>query len=186
MHNKTWVSALGWILSVGGWFFWTLVLAALYKPSKTYLLYPIYRDFLDHYGRNLLWWLVLGLTLAALCLFEIGVSSVRKTFWPTDTEVFQELQKDPIIRQRFEDTVRNEEEGHANETEMGRDKKGSEEERIREGEILELLKRPRVMAEPTSPNLRKRLSMGTDPEDEERMGKFRHSVEISEVLRGRA
>jgi len=204
MHNKTYVSAIGWFLSVGGWFLWTLVLSAIFKPTKTYPLYPIYQDFLTVYGRNLAWWLVLFLTLAALILFELGVSSIRKTFWPTDTDVFQELQKDPIIRKRFEETVQNEKEGNVNEVEMGREKKTSSELQ-REGEIQDLLDRPRVMdgvgaigdGEPVASGgiksasgslHRRRVSTDINAMDIEMsprtksVPKFRHSVDIAEVL----
>ena len=147
MYNKTWISALGWLLSVGGWFLWTLLLSAVYKHGGGwYLLYPIRDSFITHFGQNLLWWFSLFLTLAAVILFEIGVSSARKTFWPTDTDLFQELQKDRIIRERFEETIRREAEG-GGEVEMGKEKekeKNSSEAK-REGEIQELLNRPRVM-----------------------------------------
>jgi len=142
MHNKTFIPALGWFLSVGGWFLWNLVLSALYKPSSTYPLYPIYKSFIYYYGRNLLWWLLVLLTLAAVIVLELGVSSIRKTFWPTDTDVFQELQNDKVIRRRFEETIKAEEEG--GEVEMGKEEKTSMELR-RESEIQELLDRPRVM-----------------------------------------
>jgi phospholipid-translocating ATPase len=146
MHNKTFLSVLGWLLPVGGWFLWTLVLSALFKPTpgKPTPLYPIYRSFIDGFGGDLLWWLVIFLALASLILFEIGVSSIRKSFWPTDTDVFQELQNDKLIRDRFEETIRREAEGSVTEIEMGREVKSSMEAR-REDEIQELLDRPRVM-----------------------------------------
>lgn len=145
MHNKTYMTAIGWILSVGGWFFWTAVLSVIFKPNKTYPLYPIYQDFTEHYGRDFAWWLVLFLILASLTLFELGVSSVRKAFWPTDTDVFQELQKDKIIKERFEETVRREHNGEGPaEMERGGDRKTSE-DLLRESLIQELLDRPRVM-----------------------------------------
>jgi phospholipid-translocating ATPase len=144
MHNKTFLSALGWLLPVGGWFLWTLVLSALFKPTAPYPLYPIYRSFIDGFGRDFLWWLVIFLALTSLILFEIGVSSIRKSFWPTDTDVFQELQKDKLIRERFEETIRREAEGSVTEIEMGREVKSSMEAR-REDEIQKLLDRPRVM-----------------------------------------
>ena len=144
MHNKTFLSALGWLLPVGGWFLWTLVLAALYKPGKAFPLYPIYHSFIDGFGGDLLWWIVVLLTLASLIVLEIGVSSIRKSFWPTDTDVFQELQRDKLIRERFEETIRRDAEGSVAEIEMGRDIKSSMEDR-REDEIQELLDRPRIM-----------------------------------------
>jgi phospholipid-translocating ATPase len=198
MHNKTYVSAFGWTISIGGWFVWTLLLSGIFKPTKTYLLYPIYHNFTDHYGRSLLWWLVLFLTLAALCLFEVGVSSLRKAFWPTDIDVFQELQKDPVIRKRFEETVQNERDGHVAGAEVAKEKRSAEDQRA----IQELLNRPRVMAPVNpiasgglqSPNtLRKRSVTSTDHESGIEMKpsipetlRFRHSVDIADVLGGRA
>ena len=141
MHNKTWLSGLGWFLSVGGWFLWTIFLSTVYKPGKTYPLYPIKDGFLEFFGHDLLWWMVLALTLAAVVLLEIGISSIRKAFWPTDTDIFQELQKDKFIKRRFEETIRAEQGG--GKVEMGREKTSMEARR--EGEIRELLERPRIM-----------------------------------------
>ncbi|CAG8973915.1 hypothetical protein HYALB_00003693 [Hymenoscyphus albidus] len=113
MHNKTWVPAFGWIISVGGWFMWNILLSFAFKPTtKVYPLYPVADGFLTRFGRNILWWLVVLLSLAAVVLLELGVSSIRKSFWPTDTDIFQELQKDPEIQKRFEDTIRAEEDGY--------------------------------------------------------------------------
>lgn len=197
MHNKTYVSLIGWGVSVGGWWLWTGILSLIFKPNKTYPLYPMYENFTSHYGRNFAWWLVLILTLAALTLFELGVSSVRKTFWPSDTDVFQELQKDPIIRARFEETVRREREGGAS-VEMRREAAGKTSEEVdREGEIRELLERPRVMSGDESGNLHRRRistdvgeleverSYPSSPQQQHQKTTFRHSVDIAEVLGGR-
>jgi phospholipid-translocating ATPase len=203
MHNKTYMAAIGWLISVGGWFLWTVALSAVFKPNKTFPLYPMYRDFIDLYGRDFAWWLVLFLTLATLVLFELGVSSVRKTFWPTDTDVFQELQKDPIIRNRFEETVLREAEGGV--VEMGREEnKKTSEEIMREGEIQELLSRPRVMDGVEAVDFgalsrnargslhRRRISTDVVSPVEIEMGTrspsktFRRSVDIAEVLGGKA
>lgn len=150
MHNKTIIPFLGWATTVVGWFFWTLLLAAVFKPNKTYVLYAIKDGFLKSYGRDLLWWLVLLLTLAALVLLELGVSSVRKAFWPTDVDLFQELQRDPGVRRRFEEALARDAgvepapgRGHPDPTLTA--KTSAEAEAWREGEIQELLDRPRVM-----------------------------------------
>ncbi|KAH6724008.1 putative phospholipid-transporting ATPase [Leptodontidium sp. MPI-SDFR-AT-0119] len=156
-HNKTIISFLGWLISVGGWFLWTLLLSLVFTPGKTYPLYAIKDGFIKGYGRNLLWWLVLILTLAALILLELGVSSVRKAFWPTDVDLFQELQKDPVVRGRFEEVLRREEGASPTAgSDLGNDNDpaagsgsgtgaGPDEATRREGEIQELLNRPRVM-----------------------------------------
>jgi phospholipid-translocating ATPase len=174
MHNKTYVTLIGWTVSVGGWWLWNSLLSLIFKPNKTYPLYPMYQNFTSHYGRNFAWWLVLFLTLAALTLFELGVSSVRKTFWPSDTDVFQELQKDPMVRARFEETVRREAEG-GGEVPIGKEGRGKTSDEVeREGEIRELLERPRVMSGEESGSLHGRR-ISTDVDDLEVQSSYLHS-----------
>ncbi|KAG9239039.1 putative phospholipid-transporting ATPase [Amylocarpus encephaloides] len=206
MHNKTLIPALGWFISVGGWFMWNILLSFAFKPtsSKTYPLYPVANGFLTRFGRNILWWLVVLLTLGCVVLLELGVSSIRKTFWPTDTDIFQELQKDNIIRRRFEETVRLEEEGDRVEVEVEREKTSLD----REGEIQDLLDERRreildadgeILKSPTdaevnpprmsSGNLtRRKFSTDTAMHNEEielstrTNPSTRHPVDIAEVL----
>lgn len=70
------------------------------------------------------------------------MSSIRKSFWPTETDLFQELQKDPLIRKRFEERLKWEADGGL---EMGNKEQELKEQREREGEIQELLERRRVL-----------------------------------------
>ena len=142
-HNLTIVPIAGFFITITGWWLWTAVLSVIFKPNKDYLMYPMLSAFVSHHGRDLLWWAVLFLTLVALTLFELAVSSVRKTFWPTDTDLFQELQKDPVIRRRFEDAVAQEEKNLSRGVDEIQRQRSSD--RKREGEIQELLERPRVM-----------------------------------------
>lgn len=138
------MAAAGWIISVGGWWVWTLALSSGVPPEakKNIIPYPLKNNFIHGYGDDLQWWLAIFITLASFVVFELAISSIRKTWWPTDTDTFQVLQKDPIIKRRFEDTVRNEEEGSRS-AEMGKEKTSTDVQR--EGEIQELLDRPRVM-----------------------------------------
>lgn len=214
MSKITYVSAIGMILSVGGWFLWTVVLAAIYKPKndKVYAQYPVYDDFLSYYGRDFSWWLNTILILTALIMFDLAVTSIRKSFWPTDTDVFQELEQDPIIRHRFEETVAHELEGNDSEIKMGRDDTKTSADIRREEDIQALLSRPRVMPTstdlPISPSasrsetsnsaglMRRRVStdvnatLHSDVELSSMPRKsaitFRHSVDIAEVLGRRA
>lgn len=138
MHNKTVIALIGWVLSVGGWFMWNLLLSVLQKSISDG--YFQRESFIHHFGNTLLWWTILGVVLASTMLVDVGVSSLRRAFFPTDTDVFQELQNDPVIMRRFEETAM------GLDAEMGTDKRSSDEIR-REGEIQELLERPRVMRE---------------------------------------
>lgn len=157
MSKITYISAIGMTLSIGGWFLFTVVLTAIYKPrnDKNYIQYPVYESFFVEYGRDLTWWLNTLLIITVLILLDLAVTSIRKAFRPTDTDVFQELERDPIIRQRFEETVRAEAEAiegldAASEIKMGTvDGKTSAEIR-REDDIQALLDRPRIMPASTT------------------------------------
>ncbi|PQE14683.1 hypothetical protein CJF31_00007657 [Rutstroemia sp. NJR-2017a BVV2] len=144
MHSKTYITAIGYFLSVGGWFMWNLLLSALYSAKS--LTYNVHDGFIHHFGQNALWWCTLLIILAAVFLFELGVSSVRKTFWGTDIEVWQELQKDAGVRKRLKMAVEGEGDGELG-SEEGKAKNSGEIhwDTDREREILELLDRPRVM-----------------------------------------
>lgn len=203
MSKITYVSAIGMILSIGGWFLWTIILSAIYKPqnNKSYAQYPIYHDFLSHYGRDFSWWLNTFLIIAALVMYDLAVTSIRKCFWPTDTDVFQELEQDPLIRQRFEETVFNEMEGNEGEVKMGREEPKTSAEIRREDDIQALLNQPRVMPAssdpPVSPTvgrsdaagfIRRRVSTDANATQAVELNPrkpsitFRHSVDIAEVL----
>jgi phospholipid-translocating ATPase len=113
--------------------------------------------FLYTFGRNALWWLTLILILACVVVFELGVESLRATFWTQDVDVFRSLEKDAIVRSRFEEAAKGElpyslpytsvnGAGGSKEEELvdtqaeGLEKtRTPDEERRREGEVAEML-----------------------------------------------
>ncbi|KAL1388095.1 phospholipid-translocating P-type ATPase [Phyllosticta capitalensis] len=101
MHTKTVTAAFSFILSVGGWFLWNIILSATYSNNGIYDVRGSFFDN-DRFGRNALWWLCLIMIVTTVIIFEIGVATLRATFWTTDVDTFQELEKDPLVRQRFE------------------------------------------------------------------------------------
>lgn len=150
MHNKTYMAAIGWLVSVGGWWVWSLALSGGVPPESTKndLPYPIKYNLVHGYGADFQWWLAITITLSSFLVFELAVSSIRKTWWPTDADTFQVLQKDPAIRLRLEDAARGWAGAKGSETASavlmgGRGTRSTD--AVREGEIQELLDRPRVM-----------------------------------------
>jgi phospholipid-translocating ATPase len=141
MHTITYMSAIGWGLSILGWFLFNLVIGAMYKNN---VVYDVKQAFIDRFGRNLLWWLVLFLILATVILWEVAESALRKHFVPTDIDTFQALEKDPEVKKRFEDAV-NGKEVISDDEKMKRKAEADAEERERE--VRELLAKPRVMDE---------------------------------------
>lgn len=176
MHNKSIVVGISIFCSVGGWFLWNMILAKTYSDNK---IYSVRDAFFYRFGRNPLWWLTLILILVACVVFELVVSSGRAGLFPTDVDVFQELEQDLEIRKRFEEAA-------SVELQQGWDrgkKKSSfelvreeEEQRRREGLVQEMLdNRPGVQHEDyTRPGLERR-----ETED----GVKRRSTDIERMLR---
>ncbi|KAI9666833.1 MAG: hypothetical protein M1829_005636 [Trizodia sp. TS-e1964] len=98
IHNKTVLIAVAFILSVGGWFLWNLILSAVYKSA---VIYSVRSGFLKIFGHDGLWWLVLILALLVVVLFELALKSLKAAFWPSDVDLFQEYERDPTLRKRF-------------------------------------------------------------------------------------
>ena len=146
IHNKTYTCFIAMGLSIGGWFLWNLLLSALYTNN---VIYDVRDGFLQRFGRNLLWWLTLLLVVMACWAFEVGVKTVKTTWFPTDADCFRELEKDEIIKRRFDQAA-----GYAvrsgSDSPLGSDAihpvRSAEEEARREDEVQEILDRPRQMS----------------------------------------
>lgn len=150
VHNKTYLSLAVFIISVGGWFLWNMILSKQYDTKSGDGIYHVRSNFLFHSGHDLAFWVVLLITVVAVLIFEISVSSLRANLFPADVDIFQEYEKDLDIRKRFEEAA-------ASELQQGWDhgKKRSsfeiareeEEMEAREKHVAELLARPRVMSD---------------------------------------
>ncbi|KAK3945765.1 putative phospholipid-transporting ATPase DNF3 [Diplogelasinospora grovesii] len=90
LHHRTVISFLGLFISISGWFVWNIFLSAIY--AKLPGPYVVRGAFLRKFGRNSIWWLVGFITLSALIIFELAVSSIRKSIRPTDQHVMQEVE----------------------------------------------------------------------------------------------
>jgi phospholipid-translocating ATPase len=90
VHDRTLVMFAGMFASVGGWWLWNLLLSALFK--RTPGPYIVRGAFLWGFGRQGLWWLVFFIVVSALVVFELGVTAVRKSLWPTDRDLMQEME----------------------------------------------------------------------------------------------
>lgn len=151
VHNKTYMSLIVIIISVGGWFMWDLILDRQYTMASGKGIYFVPSNFIHQSGHNLLFWTVLLLSVSGVLLFEFTVSTLRALFFPTDVDLFQEYEQDLDIRKRFEEAAASElQQGWDHGTkrssfEIARDNAEKAEMDARERHVRELLARPRVM-----------------------------------------
>ena len=145
LYNKTYTCVMSTFLSVGGWFLWMIILSTTYQNN---VIYDVREGFLERFGRDTLWWLTLILVLAACWILEIGVKAAQRSWFPSDADCFRELEQDPAIKKRFEQaaamdstTVSKVDPAEANGHLHSR--RTVEEDRQREGEVQEMLDRPR-------------------------------------------
>ncbi|KAH8704128.1 putative phospholipid-transporting ATPase [Talaromyces proteolyticus] len=181
IHNKTILSGIVLFLSIGGWFLWNMILSTRYNDAKSgKSIYDVQGNFLTRIGRSLDFWAVLFLIVASVLLFETMVSTIRAILFPNDVDIFQELEKDPAIKRRFEEAA-------ASELQQGwdRGKKQSSfelereeaEESAREKEVHDYLNRrrdqkPDVTGEEDGTDIQDTMVMRTNNDDatDEEMG----------------
>ncbi|KAL2131051.1 hypothetical protein VTI74DRAFT_5614 [Chaetomium olivicolor] len=90
VHDRTLVILGGMVVSMAGWWLWNVLLSALMKRS--FAPYVVKHAFVWRFGRNGMWWLVHFVVLSALVVFELGVTAVRRSLWPTDRDLMQEME----------------------------------------------------------------------------------------------
>ncbi|KAF8542184.1 hypothetical protein BDD12DRAFT_826043 [Trichophaea hybrida] len=105
MHNKSIAAAISFVLSVGGWFLWNIILSSVYTHN---VIHNVKGSFLHHFGADLSWWLVYIFSVSACLLLDVLFIAIRVAFLPTDVDDFRELEKSRVMRQRFEEAASDE------------------------------------------------------------------------------
>ncbi|KAM7218919.1 hypothetical protein V8F06_005655 [Rhypophila decipiens] len=90
LHHRTIITFVGLFISIGGWFVWNLFLSGIY--AKAPAPYVVRGQFIEGFGRSGMWWLMVFIILSALVILELSVSAVRKSLWPTDQDLMQEVE----------------------------------------------------------------------------------------------
>ncbi|KAI5293584.1 hypothetical protein KEM52_005402 [Ascosphaera acerosa] len=100
IHYRTYVALAVNVISIGGWWVWNIFLSEQYSDNK---IYKVPGNFVHITGQNLLWWTVLLVSVTCCITYELLIGSIRTCFVPTDVDIFQEFEKDPYARRRFEE-----------------------------------------------------------------------------------
>ncbi len=115
-HYKSTVIAVGFTITVGGWWAWNSFLSYAYTDNLS--PFDVKDGFLHGFGRDPNWWFALVLTLAVLVTLELAWKSARRYLalagrWPLwvkrsgkgaeemDLAIWQEMERDPEVRRRL-------------------------------------------------------------------------------------
>lgn len=187
IHNHSITAAIAMFLSIGGWFLWNMILSATYAQNHVYF---VRGGFISRFGSNVTWWAVLALAVIACISLEIAVRSIKAAFVPTDVEVFQALEKEPGVSERFEEASAlwlapgwEYDPSKASELAL---RVSEEAQAKREGEIQDLLNKPRVMSRMEEGSMFRKGSHKPTVETEVQSvmvaDGFRQSTEIHDML----
>lgn len=109
-------------LTTIGWWAWNGFLSGVYTPAPS--IYAVRDGFTDTYGRDALWWATLFGVLGVLGLIEMVRKMIKRVFvgmglwrWGAwgqggeglDVEVWQELERDPVVWERLKKLAAGEE-----------------------------------------------------------------------------
>lgn len=104
MLSRLWLAFALFIISVGGWFLWNLLLVGLYKDREL-PIYNVSEGLTKHFGWDATWWATLCGIVVAPLLMDVLVQTVRFNVFPSTTDTFQMLEKVPEYRMYFEETA---------------------------------------------------------------------------------
>lgn len=92
MHTKTIITLVGFVISVGGWFLWCIVISTVYSHKNG--AYIVRDEFMQNFGRQLMWWATTCIALTTPIILELAVQAVRRVYWPTDQDLMQRIERD--------------------------------------------------------------------------------------------
>jgi len=84
---------------------WCIILSLTYTDN---LVYEVKGTFLTRIGRSPTYWFAIICAFVSAIVLDVAIITLRVTFFPKDTDVFAELEKDPLIKTRFEEEAASE------------------------------------------------------------------------------
>lgn len=71
-------------------------------------MYNVKTTFLSRFGKLPVYWFAIICAFVSAMVLDIAIITLRVTFFPKDADVFAELEKDPLIKARFEEEAASE------------------------------------------------------------------------------
>lgn len=101
MQNRHWLAFAAFIISVGGYALWNVVIMFLYRAKNASIFYVDYG--LITFGGDRSWWAALLILIFIPILFDVFLKAFKFMLFPNDDELFRLFEKDVDMRRLFEE-----------------------------------------------------------------------------------
>lgn len=99
MRNRNWLAFTSVLISVGGWLLWCCLLPAIYKQNS---IYDVITGLYHHFGRDITFWCSILVLIVFLMIIEIIFKTFKIMVWPSDSDIFSQLEQKDDIRKKLE------------------------------------------------------------------------------------
>lgn len=103
MQNRNWLAWASFIISVGGWGIWNVLIMFLYRSKLSTIYFVDYG--LITWGQDQSWWASMLMLLTIPLLFDILIKVFKFMFKPNDDEIFRVYEQDFELRKFFENAA---------------------------------------------------------------------------------
>lgn len=98
-RNRNWLAFASLLISCIGWILWCCLLPGIYGENAIYdVLIGLYHQF----GRDITWWASCLILIMFPMMIDIVCQTFRAMIWPTDGDIFAELEQKDDIRKKLE------------------------------------------------------------------------------------
>ena len=99
MRNRNWIAFASVLLSTGGWLVWCCALPILNPTDE---IYDVAYGFYNHFGKDVTFWCTCFALVVLPIIIDIVYQTLKRTIWPTDSDIFAELEKNSSVRKKLE------------------------------------------------------------------------------------
>lgn len=99
MRNRSPIEFACVIISCGGWLVWCCFLPVIYSQD---LEYDVKYGFYHHFGKDYTFWATILLIMAIPLLVDMLFKVLKNSLWPTDSDIFAQLEQEDEIRKKLE------------------------------------------------------------------------------------
>ncbi|CDO94169.1 unnamed protein product [Kluyveromyces dobzhanskii CBS 2104] len=98
-RNRNWLAFASLLISCIGWIAWCCLLPGIYGENA---IYDVLVGLYHHFGRDITWWGSSLILIVFPMMIDIVCQTFRLMIWPTDADIFAELEQKDDIRKKLE------------------------------------------------------------------------------------